>query len=325
MEIFVNDLSIHGQFQSTADFHAAFERLTAMRKTAKRYGRELYCNQAILADKPTPSMTMLQALRSLNKDRRNAAMSWLTKGGPFWDALRRHSPDDYMECRGDPVTDSAVGEAAYRVLHDVPCGLVSVVPSDWDFSPVKVVWRREDEGLNDRNAALENWLDAAALENGLRAADPPFHSWDDLRKTSTGGRFARLIFADDCFDPLDGHPFAKSSADRIYFLLKILDRLAGAFDSNGIRTPEGRKIYQDYFTGGKSAWFSDSSDKEKNNKVFRRNMTFPHPDIPGKSLFCPWHGKERHKNLRLRLHHSWPVEAGEPVYVVYVGPKLTIR
>ena len=29
--------------------------------------------------------------------------------------------------------------------------------------------------------------------------------------------------------------------------------------------------------------------------------------------------------MTLRLHFSWPVRAGEPVYVVYAGPKLTKR
>ena len=251
-------------------------------------------------------------------------MSWLTKGGPFWDALRRHSPCDYMECRGEIVTDSAVGEAAFRVLDDTACWLVSITPSNWDFSPVEVVWRREDKGLDDRSATLENWRDANSLENGLRAAQPPFQSWDDLRKTSTGGRFARLIFADDCFEPLSGHrhPFNKSSAERVQSQLWILDQLAGAFDKSGTRTREGHEIHRKHFEGDR-AWFSDSSDKEKSN--FAKELTFPHPGRPEETLFCPWHGKVNYTGFPLRLHHSWPVKAGEPVYVVYVGPKITRR
>ncbi|MCY3818840.1 MAG: hypothetical protein OXH52_05670 [Gammaproteobacteria bacterium] len=44
---------------------------------------------------------------------------------------------------------------------------------------------------------------------------------------------------------------------------------------------------------------------------------------PMASLFCPWHGKV--SRLTLRLHFSWPVEAGRPIYVVYAGPKITSR
>ena len=104
-------------------------------------------------------------------------------------------------------------------------------------------------------------------------------------------------------------------------LLGILDRFARSFDASGARTIEGQRIYQDYFTGGDNALFSDSSDDEKGD--FGEALTFPHPDEPGSFLFCTWHGKVRH--MTLRLHFSWPIACGKPVYVVYAGPKLTKR
>ena len=252
----------------------------------------------------------------------NGEPQWcgLRAAGRSGDDLRQHSGDDYLECGDDIVTDSAVGEAAYRALHEVECGLVSVIPSDWDFSPVEVTWRREAEGLDDQIAALENWRDAAALEKRLRDNPLPLRSWHDLRDASKY-RFRRLTFAGDCFQPLLGRPFSKNSAERILFLLGTLDQFARAFDADGVRTSEGHWIYQNYFTGRKNALFSDSSDTEKND--FRRKLTFPHPDDPQKSIFCTWHGKERH--LKLRLHFSWPIRFGKPVYVVYAGPKITRR
>ena len=104
------------------------------------------------------------------------------------------------------------------------------------------------------------------------------------------------------------------------FLLSALDGFASEFDASGLRTPEGRRIYREYFSGEEAA-FSDSSDSEK--RRFRARLTFPHPDEPGESMFCTWHGKVSH--MTLRLHFSWPVRADEPVYVVYAGPKLTKR
>ena len=100
--------------------------------------------------------------------------------------------------------------------------------------------------------------------------------------------------------------------------VRVLKRLA--IDATGVRTPEGQRVYQDYFTG-ENALFSDSSDNEK--RRFGEALTFPHPSEPGNSLACPWHGKVRH--MTLRLHFSWPIEPGKPVYVVYAGPKLTRR
>ena len=103
-------------------------------------------------------------------------------------------------------------------------------------------------------------------------------------------------------------------------LLSILDRFAVAFESDGRRSVEGHRLYQDYFTGDRG-WFSDSSDTEKSN--FGRDMHFRHPDKPGETIPCYWHGKVN--QLTLRIHFSWPVRAGEPLYVMYIGQKITRR
>ena len=70
---------------------------------------------------------------------------------------------------------------------------------------------------------------------------------------------------------------------------------------------------------GDKAWFSDSSEGEKH--AFKSSLTFPHPDDDGKTLFCTWHGKVSH--MVMRLHFSWPIRKGKPVYIVYAGPKIT--
>ena len=123
------------------------------------------------------------------------------------------------------------------------------------------------------------------------------------------------------FSRFTGFPFAKSAAESFLVRLGILDRFARAFDADGVRTPEGQRIYQDYFTGVKNALFSDSSITEKRD--FRNKLTFPHPDDPRESLFCTWHGKVSH--MTLRLHYWWSGKADDTVYVVYAGPKITKR
>ena len=115
-----------------------------------------------------------------------------------------------------------------------------------------------------------------------------------------------------------GYHFRQAPASRIRVLLEILDRFARTFDASGKRTPAGQRVYQSYFTGD-SARFSDSSDTEKRD--FDKELTFHDPNIPGRYLFCPWHGKA----ADFRLHFSWPVRFGKPVYVVYVGLKITRR
>ena len=320
MDFLANDLSIHEQFDDIPAFLAALDRFMDIRRVARCFQRDLYSSTAFLMSKPIQNMPIHQAIWQIpDRNKRRSATSWLTRGGPFWDQRRGHGEDDWLEFQGDIVTNTAVGEAAYYTLHGIERGLASFTPSNWSFSPVEVSWVYGNDESERRSAAINNWLDAAALETELREAAPPVRSWNQLREVSRT-RFGRLTFANDCFAPLDGTPYARSSADRILVLLDILHRFAEAFDLSGKRTATGHRIYQNYFTG-RRALFSDSSDSEKRN--FRNELTFPHPDDPGSRLFCPMHGKERH--LTLRLHYSWSGQAWDPVYIVYVGPKLTRR
>ena len=149
---------------------------------ARRFGRNVYCHWALVHAEPVPGIRMQPAVQRLAGNERRALMSWLTRRGPFWDDLRRHDGNDWLECRGEIVTDTAVGEAAYRTQRGVACALISATPSDWDFSPVEVIWNREAEGLDDQNAALENWRDAAALEE-----------WLQVELTRFSGRFMSWV------------------------------------------------------------------------------------------------------------------------------------
>lgn len=319
MDLLANDLSVHEQFHDLASFHDALSQLMALRVTARRYGREVQCNRMFLNTMPIPEMPMQQAIGHLGgESQRRAVMTWLTRSGPFWDDVRRQGEDDWLECQGEVVTETAVGEAAFRTIHGSECGLVSLAPSDWCESPLEVTWIREGEGLRNRSEAVDNWWRTEALEAALRDQAPPLRSWDGLREASS--RFGRLTLAGDCFSPLARVPFSKNAADRLLFLLDILDRFARAFDDRGARSPEGHRLYADYFTGER-ALFSDSSDTEK--QQFESALTFAHPADPGKTLSCPWHGKV--SQLTLRLHFSWPIQASKPVYVVYAGPKITKR
>ena len=246
-------------------------------------------------------------------------MAWLTKEGPFWEDTRQHTGDDWLECRGEIVTDTAIGEAAYEKLKGSDCGLVSFSPSSWEIARVKVTWCREVEGLKDASVELENWWNGEALEGALQGREAPVRTWGAVEEICTG-RFEGLTFSDDCFEPLKGVPFAESAADRILSLLGILESLSCERNNAGAFTEEGKRIRQEHFTGER-ALFSDSSKSEK--QKFRKNLTFGDPEEPGAILFCPWHGKVSH--LTLRLHFYWPPQPGKPVPIVYVGPKITKR
>ena len=317
MQVIANELSVHAQFRDLRSFQESIGTVQALRKVAKRFGTDVQCNHALLQAEPLRGVPMSQAVGQLSRDQQRSLMSWLTSAGPFWDDLPRHGRDDYLECQGEIVTDSGVGEAAFRTLLAVECALVSFVPSAWDFTPVEVTLR-DSERVADRTAALQNWRTVPDVENGLADA-AQMRTWEDVEARCVA-QFSRLSFASDAFAKLGGLPFAKSSAERIVVLLGILDRRARAFGPTGSPTAEAARIDQDYFKGS-NALFSDSSASEK--REFPGRLTFKHPAKRGKSIWCPWHAKER--RLTLRLHFSWPILPNEPVYVVHVGPKLTKR
>lgn len=243
-------------------------------------------------------------------------MQWLTRLGPFWDDDRQHSSDDWYECNGDVVTDTAVGEAAYCLLHGIHRRLVSMNPSSWTTCPLPVIRRYN---AHARIIDVPNYWDVDELATALADAPIPLASWTDL-ETAARSRYPDLTFSQDSFDPLHGQPFSKGAAERLLERLAILHDLKNCFDERGELTSNGEWLYQQHFTGD-NAWFSDSSNTEKS--AFRKELTFRHPTNAGEYLFCTWHGKV--KTLQLRIHFSWPIRANAPLYVVYVGPKITKR
>lgn len=317
MELLANDLSFHGQFSDIVSFRHAIDRVMMIRQIAQRFGRELHCHRKIANAQVTQSVSMLQAIQSFTINEKRALMQWLTRQGPFWEDFRAHGPDDYLECSDIVVTDSAVGEAAYCCFHRLDRQLVSLVPSLWQRSPLSVTWASDFD--TPRTIEVLNHWDPEKLERILQASPLPLSSWEQLSKAATI-RCHNLTFSPDAFGYLSGLPYSKGAAQRILVLLDTLHNFRDCVDDHGQRTPEGQRLYSDHFTGEK-AWFSDSSDTEK--REFRERLVFRHPAQKDQALFCPWHGKV--KTPQIRIHFTWPVGPDDPLYVVYVGPKITRR
>lgn len=317
MDLIVNDLSLHGQFVDLSEFRDAIGRVMAIRRKAKEFGRALYCHRNVANAQVTQDLSMRLAAQRLLPDERSALMQWLDKHGPFWEDVRTHGPDDYLECDGQIVTDTAVGEAAYCRFQSAYRSLVSFIPSAWQFSPLSVAWLVD--GRATLTTEVANYWDIDQVEAALREASAPPASWRELEEICTN-RFPHLQFSTDAFECLSGHPFVASAAVRILVLLEIMEKFKCCFDSNGLRTPEGHRLQQEYFMGDR-ALFSDSSDTEKRD--FENQLTFKHPAVVGESLFCTWHAKVN--SPKLRIHFPWPVTSEAPLYIVYIGPKITKR
>ena len=321
MELLLNDLSFHGQFQNAAEAGDALGRLMRIREIAKRFGRDLYCYRAMSYAPMTPSHTLPQVISGLERDARSVLMSWITRGGPFWLDERTHTSDDVLVYGDDDIaTDSALGEAGYCQHIGVDRRLVSVSPSDWERTPLAVDLFTDN---GDRHPIrVPNYWSEAAVEADLLAAPLPLRSWNDLAGLFLGptSRCPHVTFSADAFTPLDGHPFVPGAAERIVVLLDTLEALRRCGGDDGGWTTEGHRLLAEHFSGAKG-WFTRSSSTEEND--FRTELTFPDPAKPGESLFCSWHGKV--KIGQIRIHLSDPTPPPTPLRVVYVGPKLTKR
>ncbi len=108
------------------------------------------------------------------------------------------------------------------------------------------------------------------------------------------------------------------ASDRIRILLDTLEELRCCVDAKGLRTQKGDEILANHFSGGK-AWFTDSSTREKHK--FEEELKFLLPDGSNKKTSCTWHGKI--KWPQFRIHISDPFHTNKPLYIAYIGPKIT--
>ena len=315
MELFFNDLSLRKQFHDLTTFCSAVECVMNIRKAIKRFDRELYCHRNVADMQVTKDKKMQQAVQRLSREQRIAWMRWIIRHGPFWEDDRQHSESDYMACKNDIVTETGLGEAAWRLFYKIDCGTVSMSPSSWLPEFLTVDWH---ENGDVKSINVPNYWDAETLTKVLETSNKPLRSWEELEKTAES-RCPELTFSPESFEPLRGRPFVAGAAHQLLRLLVILQKFKNCFDENGRRTTQGQEIYQKHFTGD-NAWFSDSSDTEK--AKFKKDLIFSHPNIAN-PLFCTWHGKV--KTSQLRIHFSWPIQACKPLYIAYVGPKITKR
>lgn len=317
MDFLLNELSAQQQFNDAASFIESIQEVMRIRQHILQLGSGLYCHRNFAYTQITNELGMQQVAQLLPRSERSVVLQWLTQRGPFWEDSRVHGSHDWIEVSGEIVTDSAVGEAAFAQIFGLNRKLVSFSPSSWNSTPISATLVKDGHPQTD--IEISNYWTSESVQALLDTEPERTDSWAALSSLVIR-TCSELTFAENTFSPLEGHPFVPSAAERIRVLLYVLNKFKTCFDNEGKRSAEGHRLYGDHFTGDK-AWFSDSSDSEKID--FLEDLTFPHPVIPYKHIFCPFHGKV--KTPQLRIHFTWPVRAGEPLYVAYVGPKLTKR
>jgi len=321
MDFFVNELSLHGQFNDVAEFRQAIREVISCREKITSYKRRLFVSRCIADREVFKGENFRQTVSETgNKDFVRLVMIWIDKDGPFIEDNRVSDPGEYLSLpghKGEVVTDTSVGEAAFRQFRGYDTSLVSFIPSNYNYAPIKVHWHHNDG--NVEICELLNFWEAQKLENYLQTWQSPPSSWQDMIN-QLPSRFPNLTFLNGLDTYLVGEPFNVYIVERVFVLLDVLNQLKVSFDDQGQRTKNGEELMDNYFRR-QNALFSDASDQEKNDPDLRSRMIFSDPQ--GRQIECFWHGKIRHREYR--IHFTYPITYNQPLYIAYIGPKLTRR
>lgn len=145
MRFFVNERSLHTQFDSIPHFIQSLHVLHACSRVLERHRYRLYCTRTIPQRAVTPTLSFREAVsQSGNRDLIRVVMQWLDRNGPFWQDDQQHNPDEYFTCLGHVVTEGSLAEAAFCSTQGQHTAMVSFDPSDFMIDPLEIIWWHSD-------------------------------------------------------------------------------------------------------------------------------------------------------------------------------------
>ncbi len=319
MRFYLNEASIHGQFEDEAAFRLLLEALLAARTRTP----------LLLAMRTTPALadrpvSYARNVRQVVQGWRGspvagALLAWVGRTGPFIEDERLAEDDDLFHCLGVEVTDGGLGEAGRRVKAGDVAAAMSFPGGAPDFaqSSLLVVHGFEEEPLG--TYPVENFWDADAALGAALGQEAPATNWREMVEAARA-RFSKLMLPDVIYQDgrLAREPFDPIIRDRFYALLGYLEDYMRGRNEDGSEMPAAQEVFRTHFQGDRALF---SPESVTNQRDHRSEMTFPDP-AGGGAIFAHWHGKISHRVFR--LHFEWPVQvATEQLKVLYLGPKLT--
>jgi hypothetical protein len=121
---------------------------------------------------------------------------------------------------------------------------------------------------------------------------------------------------------LPAEPYSRVIGDRAQALCRHLDEYMASRNVGGADSPRCVEIVRTLFSNATGAEPLFTGESPSNQESFKNEMMFPDPEVRDKKIFAPWHGKIRHRVLR--MHFEWPVpRTAQQMKIFYLGPKLT--
>ncbi len=167
MEIFINELSLKGQFGDLNELETAITRFNEIFSVAKGMN-QILSNQFLLNYKAIRESLLNQVINRIDRDESlkfkrivfNQAISWQDE------EHRKHSEDDIFFCDAlnDIVTDTTIAEAAERQLigdSTIKRLIVNFIQSDFQTS-IHII-KNDKQGIEidciETKEEFEKWLD----------------------------------------------------------------------------------------------------------------------------------------------------------------------
>lgn len=313
MLVFLNELALADVWQSTASMEQPLTAILQARQRQPVLRDALYCARGFGRVETPAGVPLSRAAQALPRDTRVQLFQWIANYGPFIEDNRQAIDEDVFFFEEEDVTDLGLGEAARRIRVEQTVATWSPgadAPSRFASSPLRVVHGLPDEPIAEVD--VTNYTESERLADALRALPPRPANWQDFLEDCRH-RFDLLRIGEHCDTTLMRLSYMPAAARRIIELLNILQRIRAEMDRSGSLSPAGLQLRDRFFTG-KRAWFSDESERRKQNP---KRFTFPDPE-GGNDITCFWHGKV--STAPIRMHFDWPVEDGaKPLRIAYIG------
>lgn len=314
MTILFNEKSLRNEIRSSQELFEEIKSIMKARQFLLKGEMHIHCHRNFINYKFTNGETILSYIMRFDITERIDVINWLSKAGPFWDDDQLHLPMDLYFHDDEKVGGTSLAEAAAQLYCEEEYSVFSLANEKYSENKIIIAWRQQHCDLKFN---IDNHISNESLEEKVKSSEKNIESWRQLEEVAKKV-FLNIEFTEDCFVHLNRIPFYKAASKSIMEKLRVLDEIKNCFDESGGFTQEGNEIYQKHFIGEK-AWFSDSSGAEKRD--FSNEMTFKIKEEDNR--FCPWHGKV--KTPQIRIHFTYPIEHQSPLYIVYVGEKITKR
>ncbi|MCD4784090.1 MAG: hypothetical protein K8T10_09740 [Candidatus Eremiobacteraeota bacterium] len=318
MKIFLNELSLDGQFCNQEDFENKIKKISEILWYFRGYNVLIYASSLLWNRMALRKNNLSQSLNMIrDRDIRSLFLGLVAKS-TFWEDEKIHKKESLYYYEDQKITGFTPAEAAERIYSkQEKCSLISFEGAmELNFSEKECEIIRK---IGDRNTDIK--IIVFNITNKLHArewydSNIKSNNWDDfLNKTTL--RCSNLRFLPKIKRDLKSIIHSAELADTfLKELIKLNDRLFQLINKKEFDSTSLEEYMQ---KAGLDV--GDESESTKSNRKLMKIRTFSLPD--GREIEFPLHIKIKHKNQHPRIHFFIEeIENNNIIWIGYIGKHL---